>query len=72
MPRPADITLYGVYTGSFGKAHLFQADYWEEAQFLPAAHSWFTPDPLADEPGRGHMRIAGWLAGKNGWAEMDE
>ena len=72
MPRAPDIELQGVYLGSPGKAYLFKADYWAEAQFLPRSQCSFTLDPLAEEPGRGTMRIAGWLADKNGWSEHGE
>lgn len=65
------ITLCGLSNGRAGKANVFKADMWEDYEFLPAAHSWFEPDPLAEEPGRGWIKIAGWLAAKNGWKEMD-
>jgi hypothetical protein len=65
------VMLYGVYEGKFGKAHKFQADNWQLPEFLPEKHAWFHADPLAEEEGRGWMRIADWLAKKNGWNEID-
>lgn len=69
MAYEEDIQLTGVNFGPRGKAMLFQADYWEEAQFLPAAHCEFEPEEGAEEAGRGVMTIRGWLARKNGWKE---
>lgn len=65
------VTLYGTYEGRFGKAHKFQADSWKLPEYLPEGHSWFQPDLLAEEPGKGWMKIAPWLAKKNGWNEVD-
>lgn len=64
-----DIELTGINLGTYGKARLFLADYWEEPAYLPLAHSWFEPEDGAEEKGRGTIRIAGWLARKNGWRE---
>jgi hypothetical protein len=66
------ISLYGHFEGRFGGANKFMADNWNDYEFLPCGHSWFTPDDLAEESGRGWMKIADWLARKNKWTEMGE
>ena len=63
------IELQGVNYGRRGKAFYFQADYWEEAEYLPASQCEWLPDRDSDEEGRGTMIIPGWLAKKNGWSE---
>ena len=65
------ITLYGIADGRAGKAWVFLADNWQEFEFLPASNAWFEPDPHAETPGRGWMKIADWLAYKNRWSEME-
>lgn len=72
MAFKPDIELQGVLCGVYGKANYFEADYWQAPEYLPRGHSTFTPDPLAEDPRRGTMRIAGWLAAKNGWDEYGE
>jgi hypothetical protein len=65
-----DIELTGINLGYYGKAILFQADYWDAPEYLPAAHSEFMPEVGAEEENRGILRIAGWLAKKNDWREQ--
>ena len=66
-----DIYLNGYLFGTYSKARKFQADSWDEADFIPISQSDWTPEKRDDEsvPSRGQMRIAGWLAKKNGWEE---
>lgn len=62
----------GQYLGRAGKANVFLPDHEpleDEKQFLPAAHSWFEPDPEAITENHGTMKVASWLARKNGWTE---
>lgn len=63
------IELTGVNLGRRGKAWLFQADYWDEPEFVPVGHTEWRPEAGAEEEGRGVMYIAAWLAKKNGWRE---
>ena len=63
------IELQGELKATTAKAYLFLADYWEEESWLPKSASTFEPDPDSTTPGRGVMKIAGWLAKKNDWAE---
>ena len=63
------IELQGELKMTTAKAYLFHADYWQDEQWLPKSASSFEPDPDSTSPSRGAMKIAGWLANKNGWTE---
>jgi hypothetical protein len=61
------ITLEGHCAGKFGKAFKFQANEWEDYEFLPASQCTLLPEPHRG-PGMCSMEIPMWLANKNGWA----
>lgn len=69
MPRiePPDVTLEGIGMGRRGAAFKFQADDWDEAEFLPWSQIEVTPVTDSGEHGRCVVTIRGWLAAKNGW-----
>lgn len=62
-----DIEVEGIGYGRRGAAFLFQADDWDQPEYLPSAHVDVTPLSDSDEHGRCVVRIRGWLAAKNGW-----
>lgn len=65
MENPDRIELEGVVTYATAKAIRFQADYWEQEEWLPRSQVEITEL----EEGKVRVRIAGWLAKKNGWHE---
>jgi len=63
------ITLHGYIETQTARAVLFKAHHWDEAQWLPKTQVTIDRDPSSDEA---TVKIAGWLARKNGWAEYGE
>lgn len=65
-----DIQLTGINFGPRGKSLYFQADSWDEPQYVPISQCEFEPEEGAEEAGRGIITIRGWLADKNDWREI--
>lgn len=65
-----DVQLTGVNFGPRGKSLYFQADAWDEPEYVPISQCEFVPEEMAEEQGRGVITIRGWLADKNGWREI--
>lgn len=61
------VEVEGINYGVRGKAFKFQGDMWDEAEFIPRAHCEWIGDGEDDGRNHGTMRIARWLAKKNGW-----
>jgi hypothetical protein len=63
------ITLHGEIEAQTARAVLFRAHHWDEAQWLPKSQVEIDRDP---DGGEVTIRVAGWLARKNGWDEHGE
>ena len=66
MARSDVVRLEGHCMGKFGKAYKFQADSWEDYEFLPVSQCEIEEEPHRG-PGMCTMVIPEWLASKNGW-----
>lgn len=62
-----DVEFEGISYGMAGKSVRFQADTWEEIQFVPLSQCEIEPLPGSDETGRCIVRIKAWLVAKNNW-----
>lgn len=60
-----DVELEGTVEARSAKAVLFQADFWDKAEWLPLSQCEVVPDP--SEEGKVTIYIRRWLARKNGW-----
>lgn len=64
-----DVELEGVVENTSGKAVLFRANDWTEAQWIPRSQSELVMQPESDIPMAAIMYIRRWLCKKNGWVE---
>jgi hypothetical protein len=64
-----DLELHGKTTGkASAKAIEFQADEWDQPEWLPKSQVTVVPDVEPEEHGACTVFIKQWLARKNGWA----
>jgi hypothetical protein len=65
------IELHGHIEATSMKAILFQADYWEKAEWLPRSQIEIISQGKDEEDREQFtVRVKEWLARKNGWNEL--
>lgn len=64
-----DVEFEGVILGSSAKAYKFQAEEWDQSEWVPKTQCTVVPDATSDRAGKCTLLIQAWLVEKNGWVK---